>query len=635
MRVEYSKGTRLTPELIQLRRRQSGEASGGRRMKVMLVFPPDWYPSEPYLSLPTLTAVLRPAGHAVVQKDVNLEMWDWFFSADFLRLVLRRVPQQLDRLRKLARKRELEDWERDLQLALCELTRERLADLAERAERAKRIVRGEGFYEADRLEWAINTFREVTATISLVYAPARICMPPMETDLTYKAFMSSEVLAAVEDAQVNVYRDVFEHLLKPAIEAERPDVVGISIVLQQQLFSSMTFCALIKRHFPGIHVTIGGNTVTRLRDVLPAKPELFALFDTAVVYEGETAFLQLVEALGAGRDLAGVPNLIYKDGTGITTSPLTYAEDMHALPPPDFDGLPLEKYFTPERMLPYLATRGCYWGRCEFCDHGEGYTAGYRTKKIDEIIAEITHLRNKYLTRYFHFTDESYPPALFRKLTRRLVETDLGIQWTTHMRFEKSLLEEEVWRDAAASGCRYLHFGFESGNERVLKLMDKATSGEVIRKSLQLSAGVGIWNHVMGFFGFPGETREEALDSIRFLEEHRDLVHSVGFGTFDLSRHTPVAKNPEKFGVTAYVNPEWDLALDYYFTVKEGLSVEEAEQVFEEFERNHYPGWDLKVFIREYVFLYVARFGTNRLPALQFRPPEVGVVDLSPVGGKV
>jgi hypothetical protein len=58
--------------------------------------------------------------------------------------------------------------------------------------------------------------------------------------------------------------------------------------------------------------------------------------------------------------------------------------------------------------------------------------------------------------------------------------------------------------------------------------------------------------------------------------------------------------------------------------VKDGLSVEEAERLFEEFERHHYQGWDLRVFIREYIFLYVARFGTNRLPALQFRPPEVG-----------
>jgi radical SAM superfamily enzyme YgiQ (UPF0313 family) len=619
MRVEYSKGERASRELIQLHR-QASEATSGRKMRVMLVFPPDWYPSEPYLSLPSLTSVLRAAGHQVIQKDINLEMYDWYFSEDFIKRVLRRVPQQLDRLRKLSKKRELAEWERDVQLALCDLTRDYMAELIKKAEMAKHIVRTQEFYDADKLEWAINVFREVTGAISLVYAPARICMPPMETDLSYKVFVSSELLDAVQDTQVNVYRDVFEHLLKPAIEAERPDVIGISIVLQQQLFSTMTFCALIKQYFPDIHVTIGGNTVTRLRDVLPDKPELFALFDSAVVYEGETAFLQLIEAVGAGRELTNVPNVIYRDGSGIHTSPLSFAEDMASLPPPDFDGLPLDKYFLPVRILPYLATRGCYWGRCEFCDHGEGYTAGYRTKKIDEIMEEIRGLRDKYQTRHFHFTDESYPPALFRKLTRKLIETNMDIAWTTHMRFEKSLLDHAVWKDAVDSGCRYLHFGYESGNERVLKLMDKATTTEVIHKSLELSAGVGIWNHVMGFFGFPGERREDALDSIRFLEENKDLVHSIGFGTFDLSKHTPVAKNPEKFGVTAYKNPEWDLALDYYFTVKDGLSVEDAERVFEEFERNHHPGWDLRVFIREYIFLYVTRFGTNRLPALQFKP---------------
>ena len=33
-----------------------------------------------------------------------------------------------------------------------------------------------------------------------------------------------------------------------------------------------------------------------------------------------------------------------------------------------------------------------------------------------------------------------------------------------------------------------------------------------------------------------------------------------------------------------------------YFTVKEGLGIEDAERVFEEFERDHYAGWDLKIF---------------------------------------
>ena len=617
MKVEYSKGDRASKELILLNR-QLFEASSGRKMKVMLIFPPDWYPSEPYLSLPSLTSVLRQAGHRVIQKDINCEMWDWYFSEEFLKKVLRRVPQQLDRLRKLSKKRDLAEREMDVQLALCDVSRPRMEKLIRDAEEAKHIVRNEKFYDIDKLEWAIQVFREVTAIISLVYSPARICMPPMETDLSYKPYVSAEVMDAVQDEQVNVYRDVFDHLVKPVIQAEQPDVVGISIVLQQQMFSTMTFCALIKQHFPHIHVTIGGNTVTRLRDVLPQSP-LFQYFDSAVVYEGETAFTQLVEAVGAKQSLAHVPNTIYKDETGIHVSPLSYAEDMAALPPPDFDGLPLEKYFVPTRVLPYLATRGCYWGRCEFCDHGEGYTAGYRSKKIQDILADITYLRDKYGAKHFHFTDESYPPALFRKLSRGLLESNMDIFWTTHMRFEKSLLEDAVWQDAKESGCRYLHFGYESGVERVLQLMDKATTAEVMTQHLKLTAEAGIWNHCMGFFGFPGETKEEAWQSVQFLEQNKDHVHSLGFGTFDLGRHNPVAKHPEKWGVTAYKNPEWDLALDYYYTVKNGMSIEEAERVFEQFERNHNPGWDLRLYIREYIFLYISRFGLGKLSDLQYR----------------
>ena len=73
MKIEYTKGERA--DLLQVRQ-PSVERLSGRKMKVMLIFPPDWYPSEPYLSLPSLTAVLRAAGHQVVQKDVNLEMYD-------------------------------------------------------------------------------------------------------------------------------------------------------------------------------------------------------------------------------------------------------------------------------------------------------------------------------------------------------------------------------------------------------------------------------------------------------------------------------------------------------------------------------------------------------------------------------
>jgi anaerobic magnesium-protoporphyrin IX monomethyl ester cyclase len=51
--------------------------------KVMLLFPPEWVPTAPYLALPALTSVLREAGHTVVQRDINIEMYDHFSPWSF------------------------------------------------------------------------------------------------------------------------------------------------------------------------------------------------------------------------------------------------------------------------------------------------------------------------------------------------------------------------------------------------------------------------------------------------------------------------------------------------------------------------------------------------------------------------
>jgi len=591
-------------------------------MKILLLFPPDWLPSEPYLSLPALTSVLRPAGHEVVQKDINVEMYDMFFSRPFLQQVAKRIAHELNHLLHVQEQRALDEEESALKEQLLQCTPEMINQIAQNVEDAKNILRGESFYDIDKLEWATHTLHETMALISLGYYPAQICFPPIETDLVYKPFMSSEIIEALDDDQINIYRDVYRQLIAPVMQQEKPGMVGISIVQQKQLIPTFTFCKMIKEEFPDVHITIGGNIVTRIRDELQNQEKLFGTIDSAILYEGENAYLQLVEAVEQGKPLTGLPNLIYRDDSGIHVNQDVCSENLSELPPPDFEGLPLDKYFVPKLILPYLATRGCYWGRCTFCDHFQGYVEGFRTMQVEQIVEEIRLLKEKYNTRYFHFTDESYPPALFRKLSQRLIEDKLDIVWTTHMRFEETLLDEQVWKDVQESGCRYLHFGYESGNQRVLKLMDKATKLDAIQTNLRMSSEAGIWNHIMGFFGFPGETKEEAEDSKRFVHDNRAHIHSLGFMTYVLGKYSPVAFEPEKYGVSYYKNPEWDLAMDYYFTLKEGLNIQEALDVFEDFERNHDPKWDLRTCVREYIFLYIDHFGNNNLPQLQMRPDQ-------------
>src|SRR3712207_1326399 len=78
-------------------------SSTTRKLKTLLLFPPEWVPTAPYLALPSLTAVLRQAGHQVVQRDVNIDMYDHFFTDTFLIWVQARMTMQLRELREKAR----------------------------------------------------------------------------------------------------------------------------------------------------------------------------------------------------------------------------------------------------------------------------------------------------------------------------------------------------------------------------------------------------------------------------------------------------------------------------------------------------------------------------------------------------
>jgi radical SAM superfamily enzyme YgiQ (UPF0313 family) len=606
-------------ELLQIKAAPHTQNGAARKRKVMLLFPPEWVPTAPYLALPSLTAVLRQAGHQVLQKDVNIEMYDHFFSDSFLIWAKARQGMQLKALEEKEKTRELTDQETDQKARLDHFSDVDVFELADRADRAKGIVRGEAFYNADQLEWALNTFREVMQYISAAYYPASLVFYPMESNLGYRPGVSQEVFACLNDEQVNVYRDICNQLVLPAVAKEKPDVIGVSIGTQMQLMAGLTFCKMIKESFPHVHVVVGGNVITRLQEELPKHERFFTeVFDSAILYEGEHALLWLIEALNGDRAMASVPNLMHRDETGIHLNQEVYTEKTTALPLPDFDGLPLDHYFVPERILPYLATRGCYWGRCTFCDHGQGYFDQYRGMPAHLVIEQVKALRDKYQCRHFLFSDESYPPALLKKVAQLLVEQNVGIKWTTLIRFEESLQDQEIWNLASKSGCCTLYYGMESANERVLNLMDKHAKKSVIETNLRLAANAGIWNHVMAFYGFPGETRDEALETRQFVIDNQPNIHSVELFYFVAYRHTPMVRNPEKFGITIHKQEEYDLPLDYYYTLDEpsSLTCLDAMQLCEEFYRNDFHPWAVRVNAREHVFLYISKYGTNRLPQI-------------------
>ena len=105
--------------------------------KVMLLFPPEWVPTAPYLALPSLTAVLREAGHTVIQRDINIGMWDHFFSMEFLIWVKARLGMQLKPLQDKEKAGTLTEQEVDQKAVVEQAYTVDVFDLADRAEDAE------------------------------------------------------------------------------------------------------------------------------------------------------------------------------------------------------------------------------------------------------------------------------------------------------------------------------------------------------------------------------------------------------------------------------------------------------------------------------------------------------------------
>src|SRR5206468_2930581 len=96
-----------------------------------------------------------------------------------------------------------------------------------------------------------------------------------------------------------------------------------------------------------------------------------------------------------------------------------------------------------------------------------------------------------------------------RLIGNRLLEEQLDIRWIADVRYE-STFSRELLELAYRSGCRMFAFGLESINQRVVDLMDKATTREATERILTDCDAIGIASNVMFFIGFPTETKEEA-----------------------------------------------------------------------------------------------------------------------------
>jgi radical SAM superfamily enzyme YgiQ (UPF0313 family) len=342
------------------------------------------------------------------------------------------------------------------------------------------------------------------------------------------------------------------------------------------------------------------------------------VIDSAVIFDGEEPLYRLVEAVAGGGALTAVPNLLYRDGATIRTTERQPPARLATLPPPDFDGLPLERYLAPDLVLPLATTRGCYFGKCAFCNVGYGEAEVFSQLRAEALERQMLTLVQRHDCRHIFFVDEALTPRTMRALAPALAARGAPLRWGGCARFEKSF-NADLLEVMAGGGCCMLLFGLEAAAQTTMDRMVKGTHLETIERILLVSAAAGIWNHTFFFFGFPGETLEDAQMTVDFLYRHSDSINSAALGTFFLERYAPAHQQPTLYGIRRIIErPGADLGFYFDYEVETGMDAATAELVMHRFT----DSLPVKAFPQFYCndvyrFLYAAHLSRTGEP----RPP--------------
>ena len=534
-------------------------------MKILLIQPPQWYPVSPHLAVPLLKAQLVKAGFKAKAADLNVRFFNEILKDKNVAAADKKARRDLERLKEHCEGADIEKTLREgsygektklaKYFSLKKFYEEHGGEIryiASHTDWAMHAIRApEEFFVPETMAEAMHVLRMALRVLSMPFAPNEIDLDNYFANPLFRLEWES-IKAQVHDKSVNMFFEFMENAVRE-FDAERYDAVSISMTDLSQLIPVFTLAYLFK-HRTAATVILGGNYATQIYEDMMRHKDIFTDYvDYITIGDGELSMVALCEYLDGRRTSDGLSNLVYYDSvrdTVVSTGFSCQKIPMDDLAYADFSDYDLSLYLNPDPTFGIQLSKGCYWGKCSFCDYHYGQQ-GYHPKNIERIIDELRYYVNTYGATKFMFVDECIPPAFYNKLALAIIASGLKIHFYSFARLEDGFTPE-VLKNLYDAGARLFLWGYECESLRVMKLMNKGINAERRMEILTDARNAGIWNNGLFIFGYPTETPEEIESTMAVIRNNRRVIPSVTLSNFALKKHSLLKEHIGENGVLGF-----------------------------------------------------------------------------------
>ena len=300
------------------------------------------------------------------------------------------------------------------------------------------------------------------------------------------------------------------------------NVFGCTVMPGPQLKQAIPITREIRKKYPLIKIVWGGYFASNHSQVSINS----GYIDYIIYGPGDRAFPMLMEAIKTNAALHHIPNLIFKENNAIVKTKKDELYDQDALPPLPYEKLdsfyPMKKYIGKSvlgtKTFAYHSSVGCPF-KCAFCGVVPIYNAKWKGRSAVKIYDDLMEIKEKYGIDAVEFYDSNFFVSEKRVVEfSKLIEKENLVWWGEGRIDTIDKYADESLMLMRKAGCKMIFHGAESGNDEMLKKMDKGgtQSGEQIKRFAARMAKFDIIPEYSFVVGTPAATEEEVNSQIDF-----------------------------------------------------------------------------------------------------------------------